>query len=350
MSEAVGAPVRPAPQPAVGAWLLVIVALVAIMVLIGGATRLTDSGLSITEWDFIKGVFPPVNAADWAEEFNLYRQTAEYQLQNRGMTLSEFQFIYWWEWGHRFFGKLIGVAFALPLLACLALGKLKGRLIATLGLFALGGVQGFIGWWMVESGLSGRLDVAPYRLATHLGIAFVILAVALALALANFGWGRAAGLGRAGSWRPLALVFPVLLFVQIIAGALVAGTKAGMAFPDWPTVGGHLFPPTYGEIAPFWRNLIENQAAVQFNHRTLGYVVGGLGLAIGFAAIARGSGWAGRLGQWVGALCLFQIILGIVTVVHAAPLALGLMHQATAVALWLVTIAWAKAAWPSPVR
>ena len=148
----------------------------------------------------------------------------------------------------------------------------------------------------------------------------------------------------------MALVFPVLLFVQIIAGALVAGTKAGMAFPDWPTVGGHLFPPTYGEIAPFWRNLIENQAAVQFNHRTLGYVVGGLGLAIGFAAIARGSGWAGRLGQWVGALCLFQIILGIVTVVHAAPLALGLMHQATAVALWLVTIAWAKAAWPSPVR
>ncbi|MBU6374278.1 MAG: COX15/CtaA family protein [Alphaproteobacteria bacterium] len=329
--------------PDVGIWLLVICGMVAAMILLGGATRLTDSGLSITEWDFAKGVIPPLSEADWAREFALYQGTTEYQVQNRGMSMADFQFIYWWEWAHRFFGKMIGVAFALPFVVFWATGRLQGRFWAALGLFALGGLQGAIGWWMVTSGLTGRLDVAPYRLATHLAVAFAIFAFALALALDCFGWPRRPsrlGAGRVAAWALLGG-----LYLQIVLGAFLAGSRAGGAFTDWPTIGGEWFPSTYRAIEPLWRNLTENPAAVQFNHRTTGYVVGLLALAVGVLAAIRGLGAGRWAGLAVGVLALGQVGLGISTIVHGAPLSLSLAHQGLAVALWASAVVAVRAAW-----
>ena len=338
MTTATSTKGRSAPEaPAVGVWLLVICGMVAAMILLGGATRLTDSGLSITQWDFMKQIVPPMSAADWAREFALYQTTTEYQVQNRGMSMGDFQFIYWWEWAHRFFGKLIGTAFALPFFVFWATGRLKGRLLPVLGLFALGGLQGAVGWWMVTSGLTGRLDVAPYRLATHLAIAFAILAAALTLALGCFGWPRRES--RLGSSRPMAWLLLGALYVQVILGAFLAGSRAGGAFTDWPTIGGEWFPSTYRAIEPLWRNLTENPAAVQFNHRTTGYVVGLLALTVAALAAVRGQG-AGRIaGIAVGVLALGQVGLGISTILHGAPLALSLAHQGLAVALWAASVA-----------
>ena len=183
-------------------WLGAVAALVFAMVLVGGATRLTDSGLSITEWDLGKGLTPPLGAERWPKEFALYRRTTEYQLQNRGMSLAEFQYIYWWEWAHRFLGKMIGVVFALPFAVFWATGRLKRRFWPVLGLFAMGGLQGAIGWWMVTSGLFGRVDVSPVRLAIHLGMAFAILGYTLWLL---FGLGErapAASRSRSTAWSP----------------------------------------------------------------------------------------------------------------------------------------------------
>lgn len=322
---------------AVGVWLMVVAAFVAVMILVGGATRLTDSGLSITEWNFAKQVVPPLTERGWQVEFDLYRQTTEYQVQNRGMSLAEFQFIYWWEWGHRFLGKVIGVVYALPFFVFLALGRLKGRVAPLTALFALGGLQGYIGWWMVESGLTGRLDVAPYRLATHLGMAFLIFALALRLGLKELGWPRAAGAAGVPRWAVFA--FSGLLFFQILAGALVAGSDAGRAYADWPTIGGEVFPSTYWAMSPAAANLFENHAAVQFNHRTLGYLVVAFALVLGWRAWRAGAGAARGAGLAIAGLALFQTALGVVTVLHAAPLSLSLLHQGGAVALWAATVA-----------
>ena len=335
---------KPAPYaPDVGTWLLVICALVAAMILLGGATRLTDSGLSITEWDFAKQVVPPMSEPAWAREFDLYRATTEYQVQNRGMSLADFQFIYWWEWAHRFFGKVIGVAFALPFFFFAVTGRLRGRFWPILALFALGGLQGAVGWWMVQSGLTGRLDVAPYRLATHLGIAFFILGFALWMALDCFGWPRRPS--RAGGGRALVWVFAVALYAQIILGAFVAGSRAGGAYTDWPTIGGEWFPSAYHALEPLWRNLTENPAAVQFNHRTTGYAVGLLAFALAALAVVRGLGVGRGLGIAVGILAFAQVALGIATILHGAPLSFSLAHQGLAVALWGSAIALARAAW-----
>lgn len=329
--------------PDVGIWLLVICAMVAAMILLGGATRLTDSGLSITEWDFAKQIIPPLNEAAWTREFALYQQTTEYQVQNRGMSMADFQFIYWWEWAHRFFGKVIGVAFALPFLVFWATGRLQGRFWAALGLFALGGLQGAIGWWMVTSGLTGRLDVAPYRLATHLAVAFAIFAFSLALALDCFGWPRRPS--RLGAGRTTAWVLLGALYVQIVLGAFLAGSRAGGAFTDWPTIGGEWFPSTYRAIEPLWRNLTENPAAVQFNHRTTGYVVGLLALAVAGLAAVRGLGAGRWAGIAVGVLALGQVGLGVSTIMHGTPLTLSLAHQGLAVALWASAVVAVRAAW-----
>ncbi|MEJ0058995.1 MAG: COX15/CtaA family protein [Terricaulis sp.] len=216
------------PDKFVGAWLIVICVFVFAMVMVGGATRLTDSGLSITEWDFVKGVTPPLSDARWAEEFALYQRTTEYQLQNHGMPLGEFQRIYWWEWSHRFLGKLIGLVFAIPFLVFWATGRLRGRFWSVLVLFALGGMQGAVGWWMVTSGLFSSLDVSPIRLAIHLGLAFIIMALALWLALSAFGWPRARS--ELGAPRALLPTFLVALFAQIMFGALLAGSDGGAAY------------------------------------------------------------------------------------------------------------------------
>jgi cytochrome c oxidase assembly protein subunit 15 len=298
--------------------------------------------LSITEWNFAKQIIPPMTAEAWAREFDLYRQTGEYQMQNKGMALGDFQYIYWWEWGHRFLGKVVGVAFALPFFAFWASGRLKGRFWPILGLFALGGLQGAIGWWMVAGGLD-RLDVPSYRLATHLGMAFLILSVSLWLALDALGWPR--GTGQSAAEKPLngwIGAFVGLLFLQILFGALVAGVDAGRRYADWPTIGGDWFPAAYLEHTPWWRNIFEGHAATQFHHRMLGYGLAVLGAIAAWKAVRAG----GRVKRWgliVAHLLAAQVILGIITVMNAAPLDLALAHQALAAVLWLSAIAWLRA-------
>jgi cytochrome c oxidase assembly protein subunit 15 len=333
------------------------------MILVGGATRLTDSGLSITEWDIGKGLTPPLNGERWAAEFALYQRTTEYQVQNRGMSLAEFQAIYWWEWAHRFLGKAIGAAFAVPFAFFWATGRLQGRFWPVLGLFALGGAQGAIGWWMVVSGLEGRLDVSPVRLAVHLGMAFLILGLGVHLALGALGWpGRAvpgpraslvrrSSVGSEGGRRATSLdanpkagvssQFPILvwafiatLFAQILLGALMAGADAGAAFADWPTIGGEWLPSGYGVPS-----LIESRAALQFNHRMAGYAVLGLALVVAFAAHRSGQGPARAAAYWVGGLAILQAALGIAAILTGAHLSLSLIHQAGAIALWIAAMA-----------
>lgn len=324
-------------EPAVGYWLLAVAAAVVAMILVGGATRLTDSGLSITEWRPISGALPPLSDGDWAALFAQYKLTTEYQLQNAGMSLGEFKHIYWWEWGHRFLGRAIGALYAIPFVIFWWQGRLSGRFGETLLLFAMGGAQGAIGWWMVASGLAGRLDVAPERLAVHLGLAILIFGFALHLALRAFHWPRTAG--SLGAPRALVTAFLIVLFAQIILGAFVAGTDAGRAYSDWPKIGGEWFPSTYAQLEPFFRNFAENHAATQFNHRVLGYVTALFALHIAGNAWRRGEGRARTLGLWLGLLALAQAGLGVFVILTGAPLDLSLAHQAGAVALWGVAIA-----------
>lgn len=322
----------------VGTWLLAICVLVLAMVLVGGATRLTDSGLSITQWDLTKGLTPPLTGARWAEEFALYQRTTEYQLQNRGMSLAEFQYIYWWEWAHRFLGKMIGVAFALPFAFFWATGRLRGRFWPVLGLFALGGLQGAVGWWMVVSGLEGRVDVSPVRLAVHLGMAFTILGFGLWLALDAFAPPRT---GRSGapSWARFALL--PLVFLQVMFGALLAGADGGPAYADWPTIGGEWIPARAFALEPVLRNLVENHAAQHLLHRTLGYIVALSAVTVAVAELRRGAGGARTAGVALGALALTQASLGIATVVTGSHLALALTHQFGAAMLWCCAVVYA---------
>jgi cytochrome c oxidase assembly protein subunit 15 len=316
-------------DPLLAVWLGVICVLVTAMILIGGATRLTDSGLSITEWNFAKHFVPPLTDESWAREFALYQRTTEYQLQNRGMSLGDFRFIYLWEWGHRFLGQMLGLVFALPYLFFLAAGRLRGRVAAVTALGLLGGLQGAIGWWMVTSGLWGRLDVSSVRLAIHLAIAFAILGFGFWLLLGVSPLAPAGGRGRGRPRGVLALL--ILLYLQIVLGALVAGSDAGRAYADWPTIGGSWVPSNYDEFTPFWTNFTENLAAVQFHHRMLGYLV--VAGALALAAMARD-----RISLVVAGLALAQAGLGVATVLLAAPLWLSLIHQFGAVLLWLALV------------
>ncbi len=326
----------------VGIWLLVVCALVLAMILVGGATRLTDSGLSITEWNFMKHFAPPLTAEGWAEEFALYQRTHEYQTQNRGMSLAEFQYIYWWEWGHRFLGQLLGVVFLLPALFFFFTGRLRGRFRVSLVLFGLGALQGAIGWWMVTSGLFDRLDVSPLRLAIHLGMAFVILALALWVALGALGWPANAGSPGAPRWAGGALL--ALIFVQVMFGALLAGSRGGAAYADWPTIGGEWIPSTAFALEHWWANFTEDHATQHLLHRTSGYLVALVALVIGLLALGFGTGAARWAGAVVGALALLQVALGIQTVISASPLGLSLLHQAGAALLWIGALVYAHIA------
>jgi cytochrome c oxidase assembly protein subunit 15 len=329
-------------EPVVGVWLLLICALVIAMIVVGGATRLTDSGLSITEWDLGKGLTPPLTDARWAEEFALYQRTVEYQSENRGMSLEQFQFIYWWEWGHRFVGKMIAAAFALPFALFWATGRLRGRFWPILGLFSLGALQGAIGWWMVTSGLFSAVNVSSVRLAIHLGVAFVILGLAFLLALDALGLPRKPS--STGAPRIAAYGLLSLLFVQILFGALLAGDRGGAAYQDWPRIGGEWIPASAFALDPFWRNFTENYAGEHFIHRTTGYLVAGLALALAAAAMWRGEGHGRFVGLALGAVALGQVALGIGVVLNAVPLGLSLIHQAGAVGLWLCATLYLRAA------
>lgn len=323
---------RPQTSNAIFIWLLIVAAMVSAMILIGGATRLTDSGLSITEWRPITGTIPPLTEAGWQNELELYRSTTEYQLQNRGMSMEEFQFIYWWEWGHRFLGRMIGLVFAIPLIFFWVRGSVPHRLkLPLVLLLALGGLQGAIGWWMVSSGLVDRLDVSQYRLATHLGMAFVILGLTLWLSLeARYGVSSRSR-DRTAPW---VAGFWVLVLLQIVLGAFVAGLDAGRIFTTWPLMEGRLIPDGYLGGMGWLQAAFESRPAVQLHHRWTGYLV-----AV-FAGLLSLALWRSHIpalktgALWIASITLIQVILGITTLVHAAPLSLSLLHQAGAIILF----------------
>ena len=326
---------------AVAVWLLAVAALVVAMVVVGGATRLTGSGLSITEWQPIKGVIPPLNLAEWQAEFARYQQIPQYKLLNRGMTLGQFQSIYWWEWSHRLLGRLIGVVFFVPFVWFLVRRQINQRLAWRLGLiFLLGGLQGFVGWWMVSSGLEARLYVAPERLMTHLGVAFILLGALVWTALdAWAGWARQT---LPSPWGTRALGLVGLVYLQVLLGALVAGNHAGLVYNDWPLFAGRLWPSDYAGPG-LWATLAHSQAAVQANHRMVAYLVLIVTVTIGVTAwrssyLARD---AKVLALVLMGAVLVQVLLGIATLMAAVPLALGVAHQLTAALVFSLAVAFA---------
>jgi cytochrome c oxidase assembly protein subunit 15 len=328
---------------AIRVWLMVLFALVVAMIAVGGLTRLTGSGLSITDWRPVAGAIPPLSAADWQREFDAYRQIDQYRLLNQGMTLAEFQVIFWWEWGHRQLGRVIGLVWALGFGWFLLRRQIPpgwtGRLLL---LGALGGVQGAIGWWMVSSGLQeGMVRVASYRLALHLGLAFVILGLIAWFVLAL---GRseaqlmAARRGREDRlWRSsTGLVH--FTFLQVLLGALVAGIDAGRGYTDWPLMAGGLFPPGMWDLTPVWRNLFENDGTVQFIHRVSGYLLFVMGLFVWLRARRSPHPATAAAGTAMFAAMAAQIVLGVVTVMNGAPWYFGIAHQLLAVVLFVLAI------------
>ncbi|NRP11943.1 Heme A synthase [Aliiroseovarius sp. xm-m-379] len=317
-------------------WLAMLFVLVAAMVVVGGLTRLTDSGLSITEWAPITGAFPPMSEAAWSAEFEKYQKIPEFKLQNSHMDLAAFKEIYWWEWGHRQLGRFIGLVWAVGFLLLLVTKSIPtGWVPRFLGLGALGGLQGAIGWWMVSSGLTGeRVDVAAYRLAIHLGLAFLILGL-ISWYLLSLGRDAAklmtARRAREGKLWGLSTGLLHLAFLQILLGALVAGIDAGRSFVDWPWMAGQVFPPDAFEISPIWRNFFENAGLVQFMHRMMGYLVVVFVLIV-WRASRRSPNADTRLAfSLVAVMVLAQAVLGIATVLQAAQLHVAITHQIGAI-------------------
>lgn len=321
-------------------WLIVLAVLVTVMILVGGLTRLTDSGLSITEWAPIKGAIPPLSPEAWQSEFTAYQQTDEYKLQNTGMTLAQFKTIFWWEWGHRQLGRFIGVVWALGFLWFFLRKQIPtgwtGRLF-TIG--TLIGLQGLFGWLMVASGLTGhgQTDVRSYMLALHLGTAFAILGL---LFWQSFLLGRSERdllqTRRQGEAKLFSMTTGLMHFaaLQIVLGALVAGIDAGRNYTDWPLMAGGFFPPDMFDITPWWRNFFENDGLVQFIHRMSGYLL----LVFGIVVLLRGRrsahpGTRTAVTLAFGMLVL-QMIIGIVTVMQSAHLHIALTHQFGAIVLW----------------
>ena len=333
-------------RTAIRAWMILLFLLVWTMILVGGLTRLTDSGLSITEWQPLTGALPPMNEAAWLVEFEKYKQIPEYQLQNAGMSLSEFQFIYWWEWGHRQLGRFIGLVWALGFAVFYITKKIPtGWTHKLLLLGALGGLQGAIGWWMVHSGLGGEmLDVASYRLATHLGLAFVILGFITWFVLQISNIDKDLLQRRRGREAKLFSMSTGLMhfaFLQILIGALVAGIDAGRNYVDWPLMAGGFFPPFMFELQPIWRNFFENDGTVQFVHRIVAYVLFIYAIIVWRRSRQSGNERVRYVYNIVLAAVFFQAVLGIITVMYSSPLEIAIFHQFGAIVLW-VSILWAK--------
>ncbi len=323
---------------AVGIWLLVCCAMIFAMAVIGAITRLTESGLSIMEWAPLAGSLPPLSQAEWQRLFELYRTIPEYQEINRGMSLAEFKEIFWWEWVHRLWGRLIGVVFLLPFLWFWLSGRLPRGLAPYLWLaFGLGALQGFMGWFMVASGFAERTDVSQYRLAMHLGLALVIYSYLFWLAL---GLLRPAEQGKADvaiappPSRARLIGFCVLLALTILAGAFVAGLNAGLTYNTFPLMDGDIVPAGYGELSPWPLNFFENIAAVQFNHRLLAIatLVAAALLWAWSRQAALGRGLR-RAYDRVAVVALAQVGLGIWTLLAVVPVWLGALHQAGAIVL-----------------
>lgn len=330
-------------RSAIRGWLFVIFALVAVMIVVGGLTRLTDSGLSITEWKPVTGALPPMSAEAWDVEFEKYKQIPEYTEQNVGMTLAEFKTIFWWEWGHRQLGRVIGLVWAIGFAYFYVRKQIPtGWTQKLLWLGALGGLQGFVGWWMVSSGLKpGMLDVASYRLAIHLGLAFVIFGFLswyiLQLSRREADLMQARRSGDAKLWS-LSTGLMHFAFLQILLGALVAGIDAGRAFPDWPWMAGGFFPPQPFDLVPIWRNFFEDAGLVQFMHRMSGYILFAFGIFV-WTRANRSANGSIRFGfNLVLAVMFMQMVLGIITVLYSAPWHMAILHQIGAIMLWVLIL------------
>ncbi|WP_246148695.1 COX15/CtaA family protein [Skermanella pratensis] len=321
---------------AIAVWLLFCCGMVFAMAVIGAITRLTESGLSMVEWKPLIGMLPPLSEGEWNRVFDLYRATPEYRYVNAGMSLDEFKLIFFWEWFHRLWGQLIGFAFLLPFLWFWATKRIpKGLMPKLVGLFLLGGLQGGIGWFMVVSGLVDRPSVSHYRLALHLGIAFLIFALMLWIALGlldpNPRSGRSAAAPSLRRHSGLALGF---VAVTVAWGAFVAGLDAGMIYNTFPLMGGQLVPSDMWFLDPAPLNLVENHAAVQFTHRWLAIATGIVVLALTWRAVRADLSPRGhKLAYAAGAMMLLQIALGIATLLTVVSIPVAAIHQAGALAL-----------------
>jgi cytochrome c oxidase assembly protein subunit 15 len=324
-------------------WLLGVAALIAIMVLVGGATRLTESGLSIVEWKPVSGALPPLNQEQWTQAFDAYKTIPQYRELNAGMDLSEFKQIFWWEWSHRLLGRVIGIAYLLPFLWFLWRGAMSADLRRRLWLiFGLGALQGAVGWWMVASGLSQRIEVSHYRLATHLVLALLIFA--------GIVWTL-----RRLAERPPPVASPrlkitgfallALTFVQLYLGALVAGLRAGKVYNTWPDIDGALIPSAARLFfdSPWWRNLFDNTLTVQFEHRMTAYALFALAILHLIDAVRSRAGTAAVKGAvWLVAAITVQATLGILTLLNQVPIDLALTHQAVAIVVLTLAVCQAE--------
>jgi heme a synthase len=324
---------------AIRAWLFAVAALIAAMVLVGGATRLTESGLSIVEWKPVTGALPPLSQSEWEQAFEAYKLIPQYRQLNAGMSLSDFKTIFWWEWSHRLLGRVIGAVYLLPFLYFLWRAGMSAGLRRRLWLiFGLGALQGAVGWWMVASGLSERVEVSQYRLATHLVLALLIFA-AIVRTLRRLG-GRQPLLV-SSRMKIMGVTLVVLTFVQVYLGALVAGLRAGLVYNTWPAIDG-TFIPSSARLwfeTPWWRNLFENALTVQFEHRMAAYA---LFLLAAFHAIdllrAKASRAAINGALWLLAAVTLQAVLGILTLLNQVPILLALSHQAVAIGVLTLAV------------
>ncbi|MEL7260434.1 MAG: heme A synthase [Pseudomonadota bacterium] len=336
---------RSGARGAIRVWLMMLFALVVVMIAVGGLTRLTDSGLSITEWRPITGAIPPLNAADWELEFDKYKAIDEWRIQNQWMTMADFKVIYWWEWGHRQLGRVIGLVWAVGFLWFLVRRKIPtGWTPKLLGIGLLGGLQGGIGWWMVASGVTqgeGMVDVASYRLATHLGLAFVILGF---IAWFTFQLGREERDLMQARRSKEARLFSIstglmhFAFLQILIGALVAGIDAGRSYTDWPLMGGQILPATAFNLEPLWRNFFESPGLVQFIHRVAGYLLAAFAVVVWLRGRRSAHANTRTAFHAMIAVLALQILLGIMTVLYGAPWQLAIAHQFVAVVLWVLIL------------
>ncbi|CAN5391395.1 COX15/CtaA family protein [soil metagenome] len=316
----------------VRAWLVAVAALVICTLMVGGATRLTESGLSIVEWKPVTGTVPPLTDAEWSRQFEAYKTIPQYREMNRGMSLGEFKTIFWWEWGHRLLGRLIGAVFLLPFLWFLWRGFLSSGLKRRLWIiFALGGLQGAVGWWMVSSGLTGRVSVSQYRLAIHFMLALFIFSAIV--------WTLRRLQVRPPSVAPLRVkitgrILLIMVFLQLYFGALVAGLRAGRVFNTWPQIDG-AFIPTAERLffeQPWWRNFFDNTLTVQFTHRMIAYTLVALAIVHAIDAIRSRTSPAVVTGAlWIMATMVVQVAIGILTLLNQVPIDLGLAHQAVAI-------------------
>jgi cytochrome c oxidase assembly protein subunit 15 len=323
----------------IGNWLMLGVCMILVQVVLGGITRLTQSGLSITNWDVILGTLPPMNKQDWLEAFEAYRQIPQYEVLNKGMSLAEFKWIYFWEYIHRLWGRVLGFVFLLPLIFFAVKKYIRpGDLYKYIVVLLLGGMQGFVGWIMVKSGLEDRIFVDPVKLMLHLVLATTLLVLVYRLALENLSPPAVRLYDR--RVRQLLGILVVLLMVQIAFGGLVAGSRAALAYPTWPKMGAVWMPDNIMALKPAWKNFLENTATLQFMHRMMAYVIIVYAMIVVMrCARLKGSDSFHRARYYLVGILFFQVILGIITVTMSRmhiPVFWGVAHQLTALILLLV--------------